>query len=86
MPERPVLWRVSTGGHLEVEWLDRISHFSDDNFVELSWRAERRGEGVVRGLVSAVILDHLHLGALYQANLTDLITNQTEHFSFMACK
>ena len=53
MPERPVLWRVSTGGHLEGEWLDRISHFSDDNFVELSWRAERRGEGVVRGLVSA---------------------------------
>ena len=73
-------------GHLEVEWLDRISHFSGDNFVELSWRTERGGEGAVRGLVSGVVLDHLLLGAEYQVTLTDLITNKTANFNFTACK
>ena len=75
---------------MEVEWRERISHFSHNNFVELRWRTEggEEGveEGVERGLVSGVSLRQLHLGAEYDVTLTDLITNQTTDFNFTACE
>ena len=86
MPDSSVMWRVSTAGQLEVEWRERISHFSHNNFVELHWRTEGGEEGVERGLVSGVSLRQLHLGAQYDVTLTDLITNQTTDFNFTACE
>ena len=86
MPEKSVEWTVSTEGHLHLVWRERISHFADDNFVELTWLTDSREEGLERGLVTGLSLDHLVLGARYLATLTDLITNTTTAFNFTACE
>ena len=86
MPEKPVEWAVSTEGHLHLVWLERISQFAEDNFVELTWLTDSQEEGLERGLVTGVSLDHLVLGADYLARLTDLITNTTTSFNFTACE
>ena len=86
VPDTSVEWSVSTEGHLHLVWRERISHFADDNFVELTWLTDSHGEGLERGLVSGVSLDHLVLGADYLATLTDLITNTTTSFNFTACE
>ena len=86
MPDKSVEWSVSPEGHLNLVWRERISHFADENLVELTWLTDSQGEGLERGLVSRVSLDHLELGAEYLATLTDLITNTTTSFNFTACK
>ena len=86
MPDKSVEWTVNTEGHLDLVWRERISHFADDNFVELTWQTDSQGQGLERGLVSGVSLDRLVLGAEYLATLTDLITNTTTSFNFTACE
>ena len=54
--------------------------------MELTWLTDSQEEGLERGLVSGVSLDHLVLGADYLARLTDLITNTTTSFNFTACE
>ena len=83
MPDKSVEWSISTEGHHHLVWRERISHFADDNFVELTWLTDSHGKGLERGLVSGVSLDHgLVLGAEYLATLTDLLTNTTTSFTF----
>ena len=85
MPARNVEWEVTREGQLEVEWRERISHFSHNNFLLLHWVSQGE-EGEVQGLVSGVSLHNLLLGAEYQVTLTDLVTNTTTDFNFTACE
>ena len=86
MPETNIKWRITDGGQLEVQWLERMAHF-DNNKVMLTWRLEETMEtGQVEGKVGGVTMDNLQLGGHYSVILTDLETNLTESFNFTACK
>ena len=87
MPETNIKWRITDGGQLEVQWLERMAHFDNNNRVKLTWRLEDTMEtGQVEGKVGGVTMDNLQLGGHYSVILTDLETNLTESFNFIACK
>ena len=57
------------------------------------WFDEKQKESKVNvsmsrefGKVSGIFVNHLRLGAKYHGKLTDLITNTSQSFNFVACK
>ena len=55
------------------EWFDEKQKESKDTRKEF-------------GKVSEIFVNHLHLGGQYHGKLTDLITNTSQSFNFVACK